>query len=378
MSTSISLGDLGTAIINDKNLAIYPTQTNNAGKFLSTDGTDTSWADGGGNTDGFLSGLTVSGSGSNGLDLAFTRDNDTNINFSIPKYTIHTTAFNDGTLTIQQFHNNDKTVDILPTQSSNSGKFLTTDGTTLSWGDAGGASSYGNYAPNISLSKQIDQLTLNGNTLTAADGTTTYNAQGILFGNRNFTYYTENTLVNKRDNSSLFQINNLINGYREASFSPFDDSPHNMVAGGHIIYQHLDGLALKLNLIHFHYWHNTHVDMDMALFGSCDRVNWTKIFEWNHNNAGTYLDGYTNTTININGSDVTIPARGSSDLVGTKIWNNATEYTNHGNANGCRRYYFDNDKYYIFYMMKNIGANQHPNVNPQHNTSFNSQQEWEF
>ena len=170
----------------------------------------------------------------------------------------------------------------------------------------------------------------------------------------------------------------MINGYRAATHFPFDDGPHNMVAGGHIIFHHLDGLALKLNMLHFHYWHNTHVNMDMALYGSNDRVNWTKMFEWNHSNSTTYVNGYSDTALNINGTDITIPARGSSDLAGTTIWNNATEYTDHSNANGCRRYYFDNDKYYLFHMIKNIGAPQHPNTNPHHNTSFNTQQEWEF
>ena len=178
-------------------------------------------------------------------------------------------------------------------------------------------------------------------------------------------------------NTGPFQINNLINGYRAATHFPFDDGPHNMAAGGHIIFQHLDGLALKLNMLHFHYWHNTHVNMDMALYGSNDRVNWTKIFEWNQSNSTTYVNGYSDTTLNINGTDITVPARSSSDLAGTTIWNNESEYTNHSNAHGCRRYYFDNDKYYLVHMIKNIGALQHPNINPQHNTSF-FQQEWEF
>ena len=81
----------------------------------------------------------------------------------------------------------------------------------------------------------------------------------------------------------------------------------------------------------------------MALYGSNDRVNWTKIFEWNHSDSSTYVNGYSDTVVNINGSDITIPARSSSDLSGTKIWNNGSEYTNHSNANGCRRYYFDNE-----------------------------------
>ena len=68
---SISLGELGTAIINDKNLAIYPSQTGKAGKVLKTNGTTATWEDEGGgtNVDGFLSGLSVGGSGEIGLDL---------------------------------------------------------------------------------------------------------------------------------------------------------------------------------------------------------------------------------------------------------------------------------------------------------------------
>ena len=42
---SITLEDIETAIINNNNLAIYPSQSGNAGKFLSTDGTSTSWSE---------------------------------------------------------------------------------------------------------------------------------------------------------------------------------------------------------------------------------------------------------------------------------------------------------------------------------------------
>ena len=342
MSTSISLGDLGTAIINDKNLAIYPTQTNNAGKFLSTDGTNTSWADGGGNTDGFLSGLTVSGSGSNGLDLAFTRNNDTNINFSIPKYTIHTTAFNDGTLTIQQFHNNDKTVDILPTQSSNSGKFLTTDGTTLSWGEASGGQ-------NTTYPK-IDARSLSGNNLTLqnTNGTTsTISAGNILWGNRAGNYIIENTLIARRNNTigggtiqnGLLDPNLLghHNGYRA---NP-DTKNEMWFPFGHVKYSFRQNYQMRYNAFYIHTYYSNPADLTMGIYASNDGITWTELTTFDYDTS-PWTDGYQSSTQTLGGESITFPARSGSDV--------GLPHTS--NANTCRRYTFANSDYYLMYMLK--------------------------
>ena len=261
---SISLGDLGTAIINDKNLAIYPTQTNNAGKFLSTDGTDTSWADGGGNTDGFLSGLTVSGSGSNGLDLAFTRNNDTNINFSIPKYTIHTTAFNDGTLTIQQFHNNDKTVDILPTQSSNSGKFLSTDGTTLSWSEASGGG--GPTWTDVDVSSNSFEQNL-----------------GIGRGDRRLTWMIEegNFFIMY---STTRMTNQMINGLGAANLGIANDNDNYVRNYGFFVLYPVANEAYNFTKLYLHAYDVTIESITFVVEGSNDKHQWSVL----HTCTGTH------------------------------------------------------------------------------------------
>lgn len=74
---------------------VLPTQTGNSGKFLSTNGTTTSWAD-----------TNPSQTGNSGKFLS-----------------------TNGTITSWS--------DVLPSQTSNSGKFLTTNGTTSSWAFAG-------------------------------------------------------------------------------------------------------------------------------------------------------------------------------------------------------------------------------------------------
>jgi hypothetical protein len=74
---------------------VYPSQTGNSGKFLSTNGTTTSWAD-----------TNPSQTGNGGRFLS-----------------------TNGTVTSWS--------DVLPSQTSNSGKFLTTNGTAASWAFAG-------------------------------------------------------------------------------------------------------------------------------------------------------------------------------------------------------------------------------------------------
>jgi len=106
MADTITLSDLATAIINDKNIpthsdiaTIIPTQTSNSGKFLTTNGTTLTW----GNVD-----------------------------------TLPNQAFNSGKfLTTNGSTSNWSEISILPSQTDNSGKFLTTDGTSLSWGNSG-------------------------------------------------------------------------------------------------------------------------------------------------------------------------------------------------------------------------------------------------
>jgi hypothetical protein len=248
-----------------------------------------------------------------------------------------------------------------------------TAGGNWAWQAASGGSS----GPTIPNSKKIDQLKLSGNTITAEDGTTSYNAYGILWGDRYMTYVIDNTFVRNRNDAAEYEINHLHNGYRATGFSPFDDPPDQYRAGGHVIWQHQDGLYLKLNALHFHYWNNGNPNMTMAFYGSNDRVTWTKLTEWNHNDATAYSNGYATTSYTIDGTSVSIPARGPSNLTKT-VYNGATALTNTNNSTGCRRYVFNNTNFYMFYMLKNIAANQHPNMSATHSVSMDSQLEWEY
>ena len=338
MSTSISLGDLGTAIINDKNIAVYPTQTNNAGKFLSTDGTTTSWADGGGNTDGFLSGLTVSGSGSNGLDLAFTRNNDTNINFSIPKYTIHTTAFNDGTLTIQQFHNNDKTVDILPTQSSNSGKFLTTDGTNLNWGDAGGGG-----APSTT---PLPAYTFDSNGPT----NTGLNGVGIGYRHNKWCVWDDGFLSHVSSASTgvpyphYESLATFLNGIRSDSGN--GSMWINAVVGSSMYFQNDEGIAYPFTklTINSHTTYPHTLNIRFMIGGSNDGIQWTWFAAFDNQNTNGWV-----TPI----SGVSIGSCGNFDNTSTSLYtpNTISGVTGQGYS---LTYHFSNTTGYLRYRIKYI------------------------
>ena len=108
-----------------KNLTSYPSQDGKSGKFLTTDGTTTSWADGvggggGTNVDGFVSGVSLNDSMNFATLLTFTRHNNSNMALNIPKYNINTglTLFSNGTLTLSQQNNPNKILNILPFISS--------------------------------------------------------------------------------------------------------------------------------------------------------------------------------------------------------------------------------------------------------------------
>ena len=124
----IANGGTGQTTANAAVNALLPSQSGNSGKVLSTDGTNTSWITSGGvgtvtsvDVSGGTTGLTTSGgpvTGSGTITIAGTL-----------------ALANGGTgATTQPGAANA----VLPSQTSNSGKFLTTDGSNVSWATAGG------------------------------------------------------------------------------------------------------------------------------------------------------------------------------------------------------------------------------------------------
>jgi len=127
-TVAIANGGTGQTTPNAAVNALLPSQSGNSGKVLSTDGTNTSWITSGGvgtvtsvDVSGGTTGLTTSGgpvTGSGTITITGTL-----------------ALANGGTgATTQPGAANA----VLPSQASNSGKFLTTDGSNVSWATTGG------------------------------------------------------------------------------------------------------------------------------------------------------------------------------------------------------------------------------------------------
>ena len=133
--------------------AIIPGQNTHAGKFLTTDGTNLSWATvSGGGGSANTGNVIFSGSiinTSDASDITFGTDvimqEFTTSSTGIP--TLSSGSYLDITAP-SGVRINSTPLAIVPTQTSHSGKFLTTDGTNLSWatvsGGGGGAANTGN------------------------------------------------------------------------------------------------------------------------------------------------------------------------------------------------------------------------------------------
>ena len=104
-----------TLVATDSTTYVVPSQTGNSGKYLTTDGTTSSW--------GTVSSYSAPTLGSTSIASGSTV---TNVNgLTINSTTIPTSK----TLVAT-----DSTAYVVPSQTGNSGKYLTTDGTTSSWG----------------------------------------------------------------------------------------------------------------------------------------------------------------------------------------------------------------------------------------------------
>ena len=124
-----------------------PSQTGNAGKFLTTNGSTASW---GTPPQGTVTSVRVQAG--TGLSSSTSTAQNTTLNTTISiasGYKLPTTSEWSGKQ------------DALPSQSGNSGKFLTTDGTTMSWATvgSGGTSDYND----LTNKPSINSITLSGN-----------------------------------------------------------------------------------------------------------------------------------------------------------------------------------------------------------------------
>lgn len=167
---SIGNGGTGETTPQAARNALMPSQGGNSGRFLTTDGTNMSWATiaagGVSSVSGTTGRITVSGAPSTPVvDIASTYVGQTSIT---TLGTITSGTWGGTTISIANGGTGQTTANaalnsLLPNQSSNAGRFLTTDGTNTSWAAIapGGVTnvtasspvnSTGGATPNISLS----------------------------------------------------------------------------------------------------------------------------------------------------------------------------------------------------------------------------------
>jgi hypothetical protein len=128
---NVANGGTGATTANSALNALLPSQASNNGKVLTTDGANTSWTTVGGGS-GTVTSVGVSG-GATGLTT------------SGGPVTSSGTITLAGTLALANGGTGATTQSgaanaVLPSQATNSGKFLTTDGSNVSWATAGGGS----------------------------------------------------------------------------------------------------------------------------------------------------------------------------------------------------------------------------------------------
>ena len=229
MADTITLSDLATAIINDKNIpthsditTIIPNQTSNSGKFLTTNGTTLTW----GNVD-----------------------------------TLPNQAFNSGKfLTTNGSTSNWSEISILPSQTSNEGKFLKTDGTNLTW-EAVGPSwtsvdvSSNTFAQNI----------------------------GIGRGDRRATWIVEDANFFWVESTSRM-TNPLINGLGHAQISTANDNSYHVRNYGFFIVYPIANESYNFTKMYMNGHDTGQTTANFIVEGSNDKHQWTIL----HTCTGTH------------------------------------------------------------------------------------------
>lgn len=234
-------GNSGKYLTTDGTVASWqivsalPTQTGNTGKYLTTDGTNASWGGTTGSGNVVLStsptlvtptlGTPASGDLSNATNAVGYSLKSATTTINISSATAPTTGqvltATSGTAATWQ------TVNGLPTQTGNSGKYLTTDGTTASWGTVGGGG--------VTLSD--DTSTTNTSYLTMARNTsgsasTVYTSSTKLYfnpSNGTLTATNFNTLSDQNKKTNIKPVESglsIVNQLKGVEFDFKDSGQH--------------------------------------------------------------------------------------------------------------------------------------------------------
>jgi hypothetical protein len=231
----------------------------------------------------------------------------------------------------------------------------------------GGSLTIGAASGGVSYRKIDGQSISSGNlTIQEINGTTTsVSANGIFWGQRWKTFIIENTLVKARNfncpDPALVAYNNGVRGGSDL----YNDSWY---VGGHVIYTHIDGYAIKFNAFYlYRYWAGT-PDDTYGIYGSNDKVTWTKLGEFNLSqlSASHVSDGASAATF----GSYSFPARNNS--VSVDAGTSGTPYTH------VKRIAFTNANYYLSYMIKNIAVGSYTASSSIYSGGVNTQMEFEW